>query len=50
MVLAQQVNEIKLNKNQIERFSRPHRFKKDIGILRSKKIIQSKVLIVGMGG
>ena len=39
----------KLNKNQIERFSRQIILKK-IGILGQKKIIQSKVLIVGMGG
>jgi adenylyltransferase/sulfurtransferase len=40
---------LKLNKNQIERFSRQIILKK-IGILGQKKIIQSKVLIVGMGG
>ncbi len=40
---------LKLNKNQIERFSRQIVLK-DIGILGQKKIIQSKVLIVGMGG
>ena len=40
---------IKLNKNQIERFSRQI-ILKDIGVLGQKKIIQSKVLIVGMGG
>ena len=39
----------KLNKNQIERFSRQI-ILKDIGILGQKKIIQSKVLIIGMGG
>ena len=39
----------KLNKNQIERFSRQI-ILKDIGILGQRKIIQSKVLIVGMGG
>ncbi len=38
-----------LNKNQIQRFSRQI-ILKDIGILGQKKIIQSKVLIVGMGG
>ena len=38
-----------LNKNQIERFSRQI-ILKNIGILGQKKIIQSKVLIVGMGG
>ena len=40
---------LKLNKNQIERFSRQIVLK-NIGILGQKKIIQSKVLIVGMGG
>ena len=40
---------LKLNKNQIERFSRQI-ILKDIGVLGQKKIIQSKVLIVGMGG
>jgi len=40
---------LKLNKNQIERFSRQIVLK-DIGTLGQKKIIQSKVLIVGMGG
>ena len=39
----------KLNKNQIERFSRQI-ILKDIGTLGQKKIIQSRVLIVGMGG
>ena len=39
----------KLNKNQIERFSRQI-ILKNIGALGQKKIIQSKVLIVGMGG
>ena len=39
----------KLDKNQLERFSRQI-ILKDIGILGQKKIIQSKVLIVGMGG
>ena len=39
----------KLNKNQIERFSRQI-ILKNIGILGQKKIIQSKVLIIGMGG
>ena len=38
-----------LNKNQLERFSRQI-ILKNIGILGQKKIIQSKVLIVGMGG
>ena len=38
-----------LNKNQIERFSRQI-ILKNIGILGQKKIIQSKVLVVGMGG
>jgi len=40
---------LKLNKNQIERFSRQI-ILKDIGTLGQKKIIDSKVLIVGMGG
>ena len=40
---------IKLNKNQIERFSRQIVLK-DIGVLGQKKIIKAKVLIVGMGG
>ncbi len=40
---------LKLNKNQIEKFSRQIILKK-IGIAGQKKIIQSKVLIVGMGG
>ncbi len=39
----------KLNKNQIERFSRQI-ILKNVGVLGQKKIIQSKVLIVGMGG
>tara|TARA_B100001121_G_scaffold289217_1_gene287965 strand:- start:414 stop:1169 length:756 start_codon:yes stop_codon:yes gene_type:complete len=39
----------KLNKYQIERFSRQIILKK-IGILGQKKIVNSKVLIVGMGG
>ena len=39
----------KLNKNQIERFSRQI-ILKNVGITGQKKIIQSKVLIVGMGG
>ena len=39
----------KLNKNQIERFSRQIILKK-IGVLGQKKIIHSKVLIIGMGG
>ena len=39
----------KLSKNQIERFSRQI-ILKNIGTLGQKKIIQSKVLIVGMGG
>ena len=39
----------KLNKNQIERFSRQI-ILKNIGTLGQKKIIQSRVLIVGMGG
>ena len=40
---------IKLNKNQIERFSRQI-ILKNIGVIGQKKIIESKVLIVGMGG
>jgi molybdopterin-synthase adenylyltransferase len=40
---------LKLDKNQIERFSRQI-ILKDIGIIGQKKIIQSKVLIIGMGG
>jgi len=39
----------KLNKYQIERFSRQI-ILKNIGILGQKKIIKSKVLIIGMGG
>ena len=39
----------KLNKDQIERFSRQIVLK-NIGTLGQKKIIQSKVLIIGMGG
>ncbi len=39
----------KLNKNQIERFSRQI-ILKNIGALGQKKIIDSKVLIIGMGG
>ncbi len=39
----------KLNKKQIERFSRQI-ILKNIGALGQKKIIQSKVLIIGMGG
>ena len=38
-----------LNKNLIERFSRQIELK-DIGILGQKKILSSKVLIVGVGG
>ena len=38
-----------LNKNQIERFSRQI-ILKDIGAIGQKKIIKSKVLIIGMGG
>ena len=40
---------LKLNKDQIERLSRQI-ILKNIGSLGQKKIIQSKVLIVGMGG
>ena len=39
----------KLNKDQIERYSRQI-ILKNIGILGQKKIISSKILIVGMGG
>ena len=39
----------KLNKKQIERFARQI-ILKNIGFLGQKKIIQSKVLIIGMGG
>ena len=39
----------KLSKNQIKRFSRQI-ILKNIGTLGQKKIIQSKVLIIGMGG
>ena len=39
----------KLNKNQIERFSRQI-ILKNIGTIGQKKIIKSKVLIIGMGG
>ncbi|MDB3888487.1 HesA/MoeB/ThiF family protein [Candidatus Pelagibacter sp.] len=40
---------LKLNKSQIERFSR-HIILKNIGILGQKKILNSKVLIIGIGG
>ena len=40
---------LKLNKNQIQRFSRQI-ILKNIGTLGQKKIIQSKVLVIGMGG
>ena len=40
---------LKLDKTQIERFSRQI-ILKNIGALGQKKIIQSKVLIIGMGG
>ena len=50
MDLVQLENEFKgLNKNQIERFSRQI-ILKNIGIIGQKKILNSKVLIVGMGG
>ena len=39
----------KLNRNVLEKFSRQI-ILKDIGVLGQKKIIQSKVLIIGMGG
>ena len=40
---------LNLNKDQIKRFSRQIVLK-DIGTLGQKKIIKSKVLIIGMGG
>ena len=40
---------VKLDKKEIEKFSRQI-ILKDIGALGQKKIINSKVLIVGMGG
>ena len=40
---------LKINKNQLERFSRQI-ILKNIGIIGQKKIIHSKVLIVGIGG
>jgi len=40
---------LKLNKHQIERYSRQI-ILKNVGSIGQKKIIQSKVLIVGMGG
>ena len=40
---------LKLNKNQLARFSRQI-ILKNIGTLGQKKIIQSKILIIGMGG
>ena len=40
---------IKLNKNQIEMFSRQI-ILKNIGIIGQEKIIKSRVLIIGMGG
>ena len=39
----------KLNKDQIEKFSRQI-ILKNVGVLGQKKIIKSKILIVGMGG
>ena len=39
----------KLNKDQIEKFSRQI-ILKNVGILGQKKIIKSKILIIGMGG
>ena len=39
----------KLKKNQIERFSRQI-ILKNIGTLGQKKILNSKVLVIGMGG
>ena len=49
MVLAQQVNDKKLDKHTIERFSRQI-ILKNVGAIGQKKIIESKVLIIGMGG
>jgi len=40
---------LNLNKNQIEKFSRQI-ILKDVGTLGQKKILKSKILIVGMGG
>ena len=40
---------LKLCKNQLEKFSRQI-ILKDIGILGQKKILNSRVLIIGMGG
>ena len=40
---------IKLNKKEIEKFSRQI-ILKNIGVLGQKKIFNSKVLIIGMGG
>ena len=40
---------LKLSKNQIERYSRQIVLK-NVGTLGQKKIIQSRVLIIGMGG
>ena len=40
---------LELNKDQIERFSRQI-ILKNIGTLGQKKILNSKVLIIGMGG
>ena len=48
-VLVQLVNEKNLNKSQIERFSRQI-ILKNIGAKGQKKILSSKVLIVGIGG
>ena len=39
----------KLNNNQIERYSRQI-ILKNIGIIGQKKILNSKVLIIGIGG
>ena len=40
---------LNLNKNQLEKYSRQI-ILKDIGVLGQKKILNSKVLIIGMGG
>ena len=40
---------LKLDKNQLEKYSRQI-ILKNIGVLGQKKILNSKVLIIGMGG
>ena len=49
MALAQLVNKNQLKKKIIERFSRQI-ILKDIGVLGQKKILSSRVLIIGAGG